>query len=407
MNTKVLAVASLSAAIAFTAAAQSQIQTQLSDPFASALSAITAGNTQLRAAALRNQADASDAAAANTLAPTEVGVDHVWGSGGIGTKTSVSVTQPFDWPGLYRARSSAARAAAAAAKEQETALMSDIRLEAKLKLMELVHLRRQLALMRTLKANADSLQSYIERGYRGGELTILDTKKIAVEQYRINTEIATLSAAVDDACASLQAMCPGQPLNLDNITEYPAEPRLSASEYTSRATTHNSAARAAALAADAEALNAKAASRSRLPGFSLGYQFLRELGDYFNGFSVGITLPALQNHKASAAAKARAAVAVVESEHAKADAQMDTKAACAQLELWAGQIEAYQRAFGDDAYLTLLCKAYRGGQISVIDYITEVSYYTEANRVCLECEYNYFTTLARLNRNAGMDLIAN
>ncbi len=381
--------------IAFLTCLAAPCKGQCNDAFTSTLDAIAGSTTAERTMSLRNSADADEAAEANRLAPMEVGLDHVWGANGIGNKTAVTVSQSFDWPGVYSARSKAAIAATLAADWQLISLKFDTRLDAKLKLMELVYVRRQLQLLRQVKENTDSLQVIVEKGYRGGELTILDTKKITIEQYKLCYEIDALEASESALTAEIQALRPDVELPLDSVNAYPAQQMLTLDQFTNLANANNYAAKTAAQTARAELLNAKAARQSRLPGFSVGYQYQREMGDTFNGFTFGLTLP-FQGKKTAKAAASRAQAAELEHEQILADARKQTEADYAQLNIWSDHMNAYQQTIGDGAYLTLLMKAYRGGQLSVIDYISETLYFLDAQRSSLEGEYNYNTTLARL-----------
>jgi len=62
------------------------------------------------------------------------------------------------------------------------------------------------------------------------------------------------------------------------------------------------------------------------------------------------------------------------------------------------ELEAYRHITGDNSYLELLEKAYAGGLITVIDYLSEINHFTEARMRYLDLEYRYQQTLARLNK---------
>lgn len=58
----------------------------------------------------------------------------------------------------------------------------------------------------------------------------------------------------------------------------------------------------------------------------------------------------------------------------------------------------YDKVINGDDNIALLRKAYRAGQMTCIEYLTEVKFFLEARRTFLQTEYLYHLALARLNR---------
>lgn len=118
----------------------------------------------------------------------------------------------------------------------------------------------------------------------------------------------------------------------------------------------------------------------------------------FHGFSASVTLPFFQNRKARSAALLRAENARLANEGVIAVRRADVIATLQDMEIWQRQIDEYNRVFGDNAYLTLLLQAYRGGQINVIDYLSEVNYFYKITGAYLDSQYQYNQALTSLNR---------
>lgn len=62
------------------------------------------------------------------------------------------------------------------------------------------------------------------------------------------------------------------------------------------------------------------------------------------------------------------------------------------------EIQQYRPIFENDDNIMLLRKAVAGGEMNIFDYFGEVNYFIAARRSYLEVQYEYHTTLARLNR---------
>ncbi len=366
--------------------------------FTDVVRTVLANNPELNSMSQDLRTERLEATDANSLANPEVGVTQLWGRNGAGNKFEIEVSQSFDWPGLYRARSQAAKAGFSASQMLLMSRKLDIALDVRRKLNELVYLNLKWNLLKLIKENTDSVQAQTEKAYRGGELTILDSKKMQIEQFNINNEIADLDGAIFRLKAEIQAMCPDAELDLSGFNAYAVEPKLSADDYLAQIETLDQVISAGQLSAEYEELNAKAASRQRLPGFSVGYIYQKEIGDVFNGFSVSMSLPFFQNRKARAAALTRAESARISNESAIAARRADVISTLRDMELLQRQIDEYNRIFGDNSYLPLLLLAYKGGQINVIDYLSEVNYFFSITKDYLDCQYKYNQSLSSLNR---------
>ena len=84
-----------------------------------------------------------------------------------------------------------------------------------------VYAARRLELLERVYANMDSLRCYITAGYRDGQLTILDVKKIELELYSLRSRIADVSDESSLAQSELAALNNGIPLAAD-FAAYPA-----------------------------------------------------------------------------------------------------------------------------------------------------------------------------------------
>ena len=82
------------------------------EDYDAAIDSIVSNNRALAARRAALEGDRLSLAAENNLSDPEVEFEHQWGQGHIGNKWSVSVSQSFDWPGLYKRRTEVARSGA-------------------------------------------------------------------------------------------------------------------------------------------------------------------------------------------------------------------------------------------------------------------------------------------------------
>ncbi|MCM1452550.1 MAG: TolC family protein [Clostridium sp.] len=359
---------------------------------------IVANNPELQTQRTELRAERNEASDANALENPQIDFSRVWGTHGVGNKWDIGVSQSFDWPGLYHTRSHAADLAYRFGEMSLAASELDLAIKAKGLLLELVHARKCMKIDNTILGNISEMQMAADKAFEGGYITILDKRKLQIQRYTIEGEIADHLNRIAEIIAELQGMCPNQRLSLGDIDAYPIEPLLAEEEYMEQASSIDPMMQSATLEGEYEGIKAKEATQSRLPKFTVGLQHVNELGDNFNGFTLGMTLPFFQNRKARSTAIMRQEQAMANAHAQLTQRQDEITGKFKSMEAWRQRVDNYNKVFGDNAYLTLLKKALDGGEISIIEYLNETNYYHETTRTYLEAEYNYNASLAWLNR---------
>ena len=260
-----------------------------------------------------------------------------------------------------------------------------------------VYARRRLDLLQRVYENMDSLRNYITTGYRDGQLTILDVKKIQLELYGLRARIADVSQESMQAGAELAALNDGNALDAD-FGAYPAEPMYDLSRYLEYASSANPDVTAAEATAKSARLDADAVAASRMPGFTVGYRHAFEEEQHFNGFAIGVSLPVYSRSRAVKAAKLRATASGFDAAEASASARSAVTAAYSVAEKRRNALSELNDVTLDESYPRLLLMAYKGGQINVITYIQELNYYLSARETRLDAEYQLRLALITLNK---------
>ena len=147
-----------------------------------------------------------------------------------------------------------------------------------------------------------------------------------------------------------------------------------------------------------QASTAKAAKFKNLPGFSLGYLHVNELGTHFNGFKRGLSLPLFSNRNKVAASKALLRSLENEETSVEVAKLSEMYSDRAKVLMLHKEINEYRPVFEDSNNIALLKKALDGGEISLLTYLQEVNYFLSAQREYMDIVYQYHYSLARLNR---------
>lgn len=355
---------------------------------------------QVEALKSKLRAETANSLTTNNLNDPEVEFEHQWGMKGIGNKWGVSVSQGFDWPGTYPARSSAAKLMRKASQSSFDSELSELRLKVKLSLIDLCHANRDAALLDSIKSSLTQLLDKYRTSFDKGETTILDVKKIEIELLGVTRQLNEAIIAREAIVGELRAVNPGfgweNTLSLD---QYPAEDGVrTEAEYAEILRQNDNQSRYLNDMKELSLANAKVERNSRMPGFSVGYRYDYELGERFNGLSVGVTLPLFSNRNKVKAAmdEADSYQSAMASRNTALEAEWN---AMRQQAIRLGEeCEQYERILTTSDTQRLLKMALDGGEISLLDYLQETAYFKQAQRDYIATEHELHTVLAKLNR---------
>lgn len=361
-----------------------------------AVAQIIENNLRLKALAKEHQADATELKVAGRLnTQPEVEFEHMWGPES-NRKWNIGVTQGFDWPGVYKRRAREADARIGAFEYLYKAEQRQVTLEARLTIDNATYVNKQLTLTDHIISNVNKVKEKVSTAYQHGQVTLLDIKKIDFELYSLNAKRAELQQQLDALKSQLSTLNGGDSLNVD-LNAYMPQSLLSADEYSSLAVKNNPSVKAAMQNAEAARLASRTAAAERLPGFSLGYRHAYEENTHFNGFSVGISLPVFTNKAASKAADIRAIALSFEASETATAQKARINATYTDAARRGQSLREMSKVVLENNYPDLLLMAYNGGQINVITYLQELSFFESAQSEYLAAEYAYITDLTTLN----------
>lgn len=388
MNKKILTLAI--AAVPLVAMAESPVVTRILD-----------GNPTLTALKAVNTADVAVQRAENSLPGPEAEFEHMWGVGAE-NKWSAGISQSFDWPGVYKARSRAADAADRAGQLTYMSRYRDIRLEACQLIIRYQFASQRLELVNEMIDDLTKIGENLDVALEHGLVTILDAKKasielanLGIERDKIANERQSIRGLInelagrtiewtDDELGSAVLASTGSFESLDSYLDTALKSDMSLA--------------AAAAAATADRQRAAAMRASLAPSFSVGYRHAFEEGHHFNGFAVSVGLPSWGFKSYRTAAKATELAATQNVETARAALYSRVSSDYSRAELLRKNIMVMRNSGLDGNYLSLIEQAYRGGELSAMDYLREQSYYREARLATLDLEEEYALVLASLNR---------
>ena len=362
------------------------------------LSCIEANNPQLKAGAQMVLSQKAEVSSQNSLADPTFELEHLWSAQNAGDrKYDITVLQSFDFPSLYVQRNRVGNLKRSLYDGQQTLLRQQVLLQAKELCLRIVYLNRCIELSDKRLAAADELARLYRGKLESGDAAILDVNKIEIEQLNVTTANTRLRNELAICLAQLRALNGGESLDVELSTLTYPEAVLPASfdelkTQALQADPELQLLRQESLIAD----KSVALNRSGwLPKFELGYRHAYELGERFNGFAVGVSIPLFANRKKVKMAKAQALAGTFAVNNRE-------QQALAELQSAYDEAVTLQRNHARYDLLTrqnnlgLLQKALAAGKISMVEYLVDATQLYEAFDNRLSLEYEYQLRLARL-----------
>lgn len=369
--------------------------------FDKVLDTVVSNNLALKYTDSENEAAIASMKAENTLDAPEIGFESLWGAKGIGDKRNFSVSQGFDWPGVYAARRDAIRKSRTAMQFLSESAAIETRQEVRSMLIDIIYTRQRISATEKICDGLESMMSILKKAVEEGNETRLDYNKAVIEKIAAERELKSLRGEYASLLASLQILNGGKDVSALAETlgdTYPDVDLPALRPDVGNLRSKDPAIAAMKAQADAQKSLVTVEKRALLPGFALSYNHEWEMGDRFNGFSVSVSFPFLTGRKKVKAAELQyqAVEMQQELELIKLSANMsgDYEKALRYREL----MDQYEGVMNDDSNFELLRKAFDGGQINFLTYMQELNFFLGARRDFLETQYNYYQTVARLQR---------
>ena len=361
------------------------------------LDTIARNNPTLRAALAGRRAAEAANRAETRLPDPEAEVAYLAGSpSGVPNRTNVSLTQELDWGVLTGRRKGLVEAADRTAAARQRGVYREVMTDALEQLVLLVHGNRMVAEMEARLALAQQVEGLCLKLYDKGDLTEPEMNKA-----RLNTVVAKADRqrAADERAAvmaRLRALNGGLSFVCnDTVYSLPADDLCRAAE--TRSLPRTAAVEGAeAAVAEAEA-EVKLARAQQWPSFTVGFQgeYIRQ--NNYSGLSLGLSLPLWGNKRAEVR---RREAELLASRLDLADTQLT---AGAQQELLAQKTRRLLQV-ADELHQGLLAtsnsrllqRSLELGQISLLDFLLETSFYYAARTAWLEAERDAYLSAAAI-----------
>jgi len=360
---------------------------------------IEKNNTTL--AALRKSAEAEKIGNKTGiyLQNPEMEFHYLWGNpSAIGNRTDITITQTFDFPTAYKYRNQISDIRDGQVELEYRRQLRALILQARLICFDLVYKNALKSELSKRLAHAQSIANSYKSGYEAGETNILEYNKAQLNLLDINTEIESVEIERIALSAELARLNGGAVINFtDSVFQSPEIPADFEQWYV-MAEQNNPVLNWLKQEVEISQMQEKFSRAMSLPKIQAGYMSEEIVGEQFQGVTVGLSIPLWENKNTVKYAKANAlAFESISTDnrmqfynHLKA---LHTKAIGLQ-----NSANSYRLSLQDFDNSELLKKALDQGEITLIEYILEFSFYYKSIDKLLKLEMELNITLAELNQ---------
>lgn len=374
------------------------LSAQAQSSFDNVLKEIEMNNTTLKAYREKANADKIGNKTGINMANPEVEFGYLWGNpSGEGNRVDLNVTQSFDFPTAYRYKTQLSDG-----KNQQVDMIYDqqkveILQQARLICVELVYQTKMNKILSDRLKQARELSDAYQKSFDQGNIDVLERNKTKLNLLNAEKALQINEVDLNLSKSELQRLNGG--LDITEFNRYSDFTfPLNFIEWFAIVKANNPSLR---VAEQEVALSRKQEQLTRalnLPKITAGYASERVSGTTFQGVSVGVSIPLWEGKNTVKHQKAQTLALQMQHEDSELQFRNTLKNQYDKAKKLSLLLKEYEDALSVTSSQDLLKMALDKGQLSLINYLLELSVYYETVDKYLETERDYQLAVAELQQ---------
>lgn len=377
----------LAAAIACTAASAQTIDDILGQVGENNLT-LKALQQQLAAGADANLAEAR-------LEGPEVEFGYLFGEDGR-RRHDFGVSQSFDFGALTGARKRLALGQNELLALEYRASRRDILTQARKLVYRIINCNALIAEYTHRADNARAVEQAYRSGYEKGEFSVIDYRKAAVGLAEAEGTLRLCEVERDGLLAELKNLNGGEDIVITACEQETVLLPGSFGQWLEQASGKSSALEYVRTSTSNSEKQLKLSRSEAFPSLSVGYKSEVVPGEGFRGVSVGVSIPLWSAGKKISSAKKQLEAARLAEQDALVQFRTNAENLYEKAASLAESAAGYALLTDSDEGLRDLQKALDSGQMSLLDYMNEISYFYSSRELALQTQLEYLLAVADL-----------
>lgn len=314
-----------------------------------------------------------------------------------GTKEVFEVSQSFQMPCFYRNQSAYSKLLINQEELNHQVLKQNILTQAKSLLIEYIYLMKQTSVIaKRLKFAEDIYNAYLVR-IEVGDVNALEVNKAKLHLLRVQKQENDIRAEILTLKEKLTSLNGGNDLNI-SINDYPVENLTELDSLLFERLEQDPELLYNQKIVEASQKRIQVTKNLQLPEFSLGYGSETVADEKFKGFVVGLSIPLWGSRNSIQQAKAESDFYSLNKVSTTEKRIAETKIQFEKVNALKENLTSYETVLSTVNNEELLNKSLELGEISVVEFFTEMFYFYEIYDDYLLVEKEYHQALAELYR---------
>lgn len=355
------------------------------------------GENNLTLKALQQQLDAgADANLAEArLEGPEVEFGYLFGEDGR-RRHDFGVSQSFDFGALTGARKRLALGQNELLALEYRASRRDILTQARKLVYRIINCNALIAEYTHRADNARAVEQAYRSGYEKGEFSVIDYRKAAVGLAEAEGTLRLCEVERDGLLAELKNLNGGEDIEITACEQETVLLPGSFGQWLEQASGKSSALEYVRTSTSTSEKQLKLSRSEAFPSLSVGYKSEVVPGEGFRGVSVGVSIPLWSAGKKISSAKKQLEAARLAEQDALVQFRTNAENLYEKAASLAESAAGYALLTDSDEGLRDLQKALDSGQMSLLDYMNEISYFYSSRELALQTQLEYLLAVADL-----------
>jgi len=328
----------------------------------------------------------------------EVAFNYLWGSPApVGNRTDISITQSFDFPTAYGHRSRISKLENANLDLRYQSERLNLLMRAREVCTELVYYNALVKEYSKRLLNAQRIAETYQMRFDRGDVNILEKNKAQLELTTTGNELSRVETERSSLLNELKALNNGNAVSFTatELTYEMLPPDFE--QWYAMAEAKSPVLQYVRGQIEISRQQVKLNRALGLPKFTAGYMSEKVVGERFQGVTVGISIPLWENRNRMKQAKAELKTAETVLEDNKLQFYHRLQNLFLKASRLQQEVTSYRQALSSYSNEVFLKKALESGEISLLYYLLEITYYYEAMQKMLESERELGFALAELS----------
>jgi len=361
------------------------------------LVSIEANNKTLQTVKKAGEAQILQNSTGLTLENPQINYDYMIGRPvGAGNQTDIVVSQGFDFPGVYMKKKELSLEKNKLTDMNYQIVLKQILYDAKFICVDQIYRNKLNHEYELRKKSLEQLISNFQKKMDKGEATIIEVNKVQLQLIELNKEYELNLSMIRQNNSKLTALNGGIVVELNDV-EYPVSlVNQTFDGYYAEISDKDPMLKMAEQQNTIAQKQIEMSKSMTFPKFELGYHYQGILGQTFNGAHAAVTIPLWENKNVVKASQANAETIELEKQVYQNDRYFELKGVYEKYQALNKTLIQYQSVFSTFTNTALLEKAYNLGEMNIIEYFQELTFYYENYNDFLETELELNQTMVEL-----------